>query len=45
MLKQWVIIDPQGYETSVQVANLDTARRPDPGLFRINLERLIGDNR
>jgi outer membrane lipoprotein-sorting protein len=45
VLRQWVIVDPQGYETSVQVANLDTARRPDPGLFRINLERLIGDNR
>ena len=34
-LRQWVIIDPQGYETSVQVANLDTSRRPDPALFRI----------
>ncbi|MGL4439441.1 MAG: outer-membrane lipoprotein carrier protein LolA [Bosea sp. (in: a-proteobacteria)] len=40
-LRQWVIIDPQGYETSVQVANLDTGRRPDPDLFKINLERLI----
>jgi outer membrane lipoprotein-sorting protein len=40
-LVQWVIIDPQGYETSVQVANLDTTRRPDPSLFRINLERVI----
>lgn len=40
-LRQWVIIDPQGYETSVQVANLDTSRRPDPELFRINLERMI----
>ncbi len=37
-LKQWVIIDPQGYETSVQVANLDTSRRPDPALFRIATE-------
>ncbi len=37
-LKQWVIIDPQGYETSVQVANLDTSRRPDPALFRITTE-------
>jgi outer membrane lipoprotein-sorting protein len=37
-LKQWVIIDPQGYETSVQVANLDTSRRPDPSLFRIATE-------
>ena len=43
VLRQWVIVDPQGYETSVQVANLDTVRRPDPTLFRINLERIIGD--
>jgi outer membrane lipoprotein-sorting protein len=40
-LRQWVIVDPQGYETSVQVANLDTTRRPDPALFRINLERIL----
>ncbi len=40
-LKQWVIVDPQGYETSVQVANLDTGRRPDPSLFKINLERIL----
>lgn len=40
-LRQWVIIDPQGYETSVQVANLDTGRRPDPELFKINLERIL----
>lgn len=40
-LRQWVIIDPQGYETSVQVANLETGRRPDPELFKINLERVI----
>jgi len=38
-LKQWVIIDPQGYETSVQVANLDTDRRPDPSLFRITFQQ------
>ncbi len=41
VLRQWIIVDPQGYETNVQVANLNTAQRPDPGLFRINLERLI----
>ena len=40
-LRQWVILDPQGYETSVQVANLDTGRRPDPALFTINLERIL----
>ncbi len=41
ILRQWVILDPQGYETSVQVANLDTGRRPDPSLFTINLERIL----
>jgi outer membrane lipoprotein-sorting protein len=40
-LRQWVIVDPQGYETSVQVANLETGRRPDPDLFKINLERVL----
>jgi outer membrane lipoprotein-sorting protein len=45
VLRQWIILDPQGYETNVQVANLDTGRKPDPGLFRINLERVIDTNR
>lgn len=45
VLREWIIVDPQGYETNVQVANLDTTRRPDPALFRINLERMIGDGR
>lgn len=45
VLREWVIVDPQGYETNVQVANLDTTKRPDPALFRINLERIIGDTR
>ncbi len=43
-LRQWVIVDPQGYETSVELTNLDTSRRPDPGRFRINLERLGTDS-
>jgi outer membrane lipoprotein-sorting protein len=43
-LRQWIIVDPQGYETNVQIANLNTAQRPDPGLFRINLERIIAPN-
>ncbi len=45
VLREWVIVDPQGYETNVQVANLDTARKPDPNLFRINLERILDTNR
>jgi outer membrane lipoprotein-sorting protein len=36
-LKQWVVTDPQGYDTSVAVSNVDTVRRPDPSLFHIDL--------
>ena len=35
-LKQWTITDAQGYDTTVAVSNLDTSRRPDPGMFRID---------
>jgi outer membrane lipoprotein-sorting protein len=38
-LKQWTITDPQGYDTTVAVYNLDTIKRPDPDLFKINYER------
>ena len=40
-LRGWVVIDPQGYETSVSVYNLDTQRRPDPKNFVINYERVL----
>ena len=39
-LKQWTVTDPQGYDTTVALYNLDTSKKPDPGLFRINYERL-----
>jgi outer membrane lipoprotein-sorting protein len=39
-LKQWTVTDPQGYETTVALYNLDASRKPDPGLFRINYERM-----
>lgn len=35
-LKQWTVTDPQGYDTTVAVYNLDTSTRPDPSLFRID---------
>jgi outer membrane lipoprotein-sorting protein len=35
-LKQWVVTDPQGYETTITVSNIDTAKRPDPNMFRID---------
>jgi len=35
-LKQWTITDPQGYDTTVAVYNLDTKNRPDPSMFKID---------
>ncbi|WP_201159713.1 outer membrane lipoprotein carrier protein LolA [Rhodoplanes elegans] len=40
-LKQWTVTDPQGYDTTVAVYNLDPTAKPDPGLFRINYERVL----
>lgn len=38
-LKQWTITDPQGFDTTVSVYDLDAKKRPDPGLFRIDFTR------
>jgi outer membrane lipoprotein-sorting protein len=35
-LRQWTVTDPQGYDTTVAVYNLDTSKKPDPSLFVIN---------
>jgi outer membrane lipoprotein-sorting protein len=35
-LLQWTVTDPQGYETTVGVYNLDTNKKPDLNLFRIS---------
>jgi outer membrane lipoprotein-sorting protein len=40
-LKQWTVTDPQGYDTTVAVYNLDKTKKPDPDLFKINYERVI----
>ena len=40
-LKQWTITDPQGYDTTVAVSNLDNSKRPDPGMFKIDYTRYI----
>jgi outer membrane lipoprotein-sorting protein len=37
-LRQWTITDPQGYQTTVAVYNLDTTHKPDPGIFAITYE-------
>src|SRR4051794_12922809 len=35
-LKQWTVTDPQGYDTTVAVYNLDASKKPDPNLFKID---------
>ncbi len=35
-LRQWVITDPQGFDTTVAVSNLDSKSRPDPSQFVID---------
>ena len=41
-LKQWTVTDPQGYDTTVAVYNLDMAKKPDPNMFVINYQRNQG---
>jgi outer membrane lipoprotein-sorting protein len=40
-LRQWTVTDPQGFDTTVAVYNLDSTKKPDPGLFKINYERML----
>jgi outer membrane lipoprotein-sorting protein len=40
-LRQWTVTDPQGYDTTVAVYNLDSRTSPDPNLFRIDYTRQI----
>jgi outer membrane lipoprotein-sorting protein len=40
-LRQWTVTDPQGYDTTVAVYNLDTRTQPDPNMFRIDYTRQI----
>ena len=38
-LKQWTVTDPQGYDTTVAVYNLDSSKTPDPSMFKIDYTR------
>lgn len=40
-LRQWTITDPQGYDTTVAIYNLDAGKKLDPELFKINYERML----
>jgi outer membrane lipoprotein-sorting protein len=37
-LRQWTVTDPQGFDTTVAVYNLDTTKKPDPDLFTIPIQ-------
>ncbi|WP_036260265.1 outer-membrane lipoprotein carrier protein LolA [Methylocapsa aurea] len=43
-LTQWLVTDPQGYETLVSLFNVDLSKRPDPNLFQITQERISNTN-
>jgi outer membrane lipoprotein-sorting protein len=38
-LRQWTVTDPQGYDTTVALYNLDSKQKPDPALFKIDYTR------
>jgi outer membrane lipoprotein-sorting protein len=38
-LKQWTVTDPQGYDTTIAVYNLDATKKVDPGLFKIDFTK------
>jgi outer membrane lipoprotein-sorting protein len=40
-LKQWTVTDVQGFDTTIAVSNLDSSKRPDPNLFRIDYTRYV----
>ncbi len=35
-LKQWTVTDPQGYDTTIAVYNLNTTKKADPDMFKID---------
>ncbi|SEE95502.1 Outer membrane lipoprotein-sorting protein [Rhizobiales bacterium GAS191] len=40
-LRYWVVTDPQGYTTTVNLSNLDTSKRLDDKLFVIDYQRIL----
>ncbi len=40
-LKQWTVVDPQGYETLVSLSDVDLSTKPEDGQFKINTERML----
>jgi outer membrane lipoprotein-sorting protein len=44
-LTRWRIIDPQGFQTTVSLANLERNPRIEQALFTIDYQRILGDNK
>ena len=44
-LSQWRITDPQGYQTTVMLSNLQRGRAVDPKLFTVSYDRAIEDRK
>ena len=43
-LLQWIITDPQGLNTKIEVANLKPVKKFDPSLFKVGGEVFINFN-
>jgi outer membrane lipoprotein-sorting protein len=43
-LTRWRILDPQGFQTTVSLANIERNKRVDQSLFTIDYQRILGDN-
>jgi outer membrane lipoprotein-sorting protein len=44
-LRQWTVVDPQGYETVVSLSDIDLQTKPDDSQFKINTERMLDTSR
>ena len=40
-LRQWTVVDPQGYETVVSLSDVDLSTKPDDEQFKISTERML----
>jgi len=40
-LRRWVVTDPQGYDTTVSLSNLDSTKKLDDKLFVIDYQRIL----
>ncbi|KIZ47460.1 MULTISPECIES: outer membrane lipoprotein carrier protein LolA [Rhodopseudomonas] len=43
-LKQWTVTDPQGYDTTVAIYNVDSTQKLDPALFKIDFTNYATPN-